>query len=369
MKKDYYETLGIPKTASKEEIKKAFRILAHKYHPDKKGGNETKFKEANEAYTVLSDDKKRQQYDTFGHSAGAQNGGGNGSPFGGQNSGWDFSDFANGNFSTQGGPASGWDFGDIFGDVFGGGFGGQREKVRRGRDISIDIEISFKESIFGVEREILLTKTSMCDLCHGSGSKAGSEMKICPTCDGKGKIHETRRSFIGTFSTVKTCPECNGSGKVPKEKCEKCGGGGTIRKEHEIKVKIPSGIENGEMIRLTGMGEAVSHGNSGDLYIKVHVISHNTFVKEGQNLVMDLKVKLSSALLGGIQLVETLDGNIEVKIPAGVKHGEVLRVRGKGVPNEKGKRGDLLIKISIEIPTKLSRTASKLVEELRKEGI
>lgn len=363
MKKDYYDILGIQKTASKDEIKKAFRVLAHKYHPDKKGGDEAKFKEVSEAYAVLSDDKKRQQYDTFGHSAGAQNGGGYGSPFRGQSAGWDFSQFSQGGFE-------GFDLNDIFGDVFGGGFGGQtRARQARGRDISIDVELSFKESIFGVEKTILLTKTSKCDVCKGTGAKHGSEMRTCPTCGGKGKVHETRRSFIGAFSTVKTCPECNGLGRVPKEKCESCGGSGVKSKEHEIKVKIPAGVEDGEMVRLSEMGEAISGGNSGDLYIKVHVISHNLFSKEGNNLVMDLKVKLSSALLGENKLVETLDGNIEIKIPAGVKHGEVLRVRGKGVPNDRGKRGDLLIKISIDIPTKLSRTASKLVEELKKEGI
>lgn len=362
--------MGVNRNASKDDIKKAFRTLAHKHHPDKKGGDEAKFKEASEAYAVLSDDNKRKQYDAYGHAFAGQNGasGAGYGPFGGFG-GQGFEGFDFSNFGNMGGQGFEFDLGDIFGDIFGGGMGGRTSRKPRGSDISIDIELSFSEAIFGVERNILLTKTSVCAECKGSGTKHGSEMKTCDTCNGKGKVHETRRSFIGSFSSVRECDVCRGSGKVPKEKCHVCHGAGIARKQHEINVKIPPGIEDGEMIRLSGMGEAVSHGVSGDLYIKVHVKKHQDFRKEGQNLVMDLDIKLSTALLGGELSIKTLDGDIQLKIPVGISHGEILRVKGKGVPNEKGKRGDLLIKIGIKLPGRLSRTAEKLVEELKKEGV
>lgn len=366
MAKNYYETLGVNKSSSPEEIKKAFRKLAHEYHPDKKGGNEAKFKEVNEAYSVLSDDKKRAEYDTYGQTfaggAGPSQGAGQGfggfdfSGFGGQEGGFDFS---------QNGFE--FDLGDIFGDFFGGA--GGRTKVKRGRDISIDVELSFSEAVFGTERKILLNKTSTCTECKGSGAKPGTEMHTCKACNGKGKIHETKRSFLGNISSVRTCAECHGAGKVPKDRCSVCHGAGVHKKEHEVSVAIPAGIDDGEMIRLTGMGESVQGGTSGDLYIKVHVKRHPVFKKEGVDLTTDLSLKLSSALLGEEYSLQTLDGEIKVKIPEGVSHGEVLRVKGKGVPFEKGRRGDLLIRLQIKLPTKLSKEGRKIVEELRKEGI
>ncbi|MFA5319105.1 MAG: DnaJ domain-containing protein, partial [Candidatus Paceibacterota bacterium] len=229
MSKDYYKTLGVEKKASKEEVKKAFHKLAHKYHPDKQGGDEQKFKEINEAYQILSDDNKRAQYDQFG--SGAFNGAGpgpGGGGFGGQGGwgGFDFSGFQNGGgFSAQGGPASGWEFdlGDIFGDFFGGQGRGQTQ-ARRGRDISVDIQISFKEAVFGTERNILITKVSQCESCHGSGAEAGSQMKKCPTCGGKGKVNETRRSIFGVFQSSRICDTCLGRGEVPEKKCPTCKG-------------------------------------------------------------------------------------------------------------------------------------------------
>jgi molecular chaperone DnaJ len=356
--KDYYQILGVDKSASKEDIKKAFRKLAHQYHPDKGGGNEQKFKEASEAYSVLSDDAKRKQYDTYGS---AFNNGGQGG-FGGQ--GFDGFDFSG--FGGQGGFQD-FDLGDIFGEFFGGG--ARREQHKRGRDISIDIELSFTESIFGVDKKVLISKISECDVCHGSGGKQGTEMKTCGTCDGKGKVQEMRRSIIGAFTSVRTCDACNGKGNIPKEKCDTCKGQGIYKKQHEILIKIPAGIENGEMVRLTGMGEATAGGTSGDLYARVHVKSHPVFEKEGNNLVMNLDVKLSSALLGDEFTVSTLDGDIKVKIPEKVAHGEILRVKGKGVPYDKNKRGDLLIHVTIVMPRKISKNAEKLIEELKKEGI
>ncbi len=359
MKKDYYEILGVPKGATKDEIKKAFHKLAHKYHPDKNSGDDVKFKEANEAYQILSDDAKRSQYDQFGQTfpGGGPNMGGQG--FGG----FDFSGFQNGQAGFDMG-----DLGDIFSDFFGGGMGG-RTQARRGRDISTEIDISFSEGVFGVNRKILLTKQSTCDTCTGSGAKAGTKMDTCTTCNGKGQIHETKRSFLGTFSTVKVCDTCGGSGKIPHEKCATCKGAGVIRKQQEIEVKIPAGIRNGEMIRLTGMGEAIPHGASGDLYIKINVSRHPIFKREGNDLEMDLNLKLTDALLGMDYNLETLDGPIEVKIPEGVSPGEILRVRGKGVPHSRGKRGDILIHLHIKLPSKLSRKTREIVEKLKEEGI
>lgn len=366
MSKDYYESLGVPKNASKEDIKKAFRVLAHKYHPDKKGGDEKKFKEVNEAYSVLSDDKKRSEYDAYGRvfSGGQSQGGGQGfdqSGFGGFE-GFDFSNFG---FGDQ---AGGFDFGGV-GDIFGDIFGGRASKVKRGRDISLDIELSFAESIFGADRRVLIRKGVACDHCHGEGGEPGVGMKTCSTCNGKGKIRETKRSFIGSFSSVRNCDECGGQGKVPEKKCATCGGSGILKKEKEIAIRVPSGIEDGEMIRLSGEGEMIFRGTPGDLYVKVHVKKHPNIRKEGQNLVMDLPVKLSSALLGDEYSIATLDGDIKVKIPEGIHHGEILRVRGKGVPIDRTRRGDLMIKIQIDLPAKMSREARKLVEELKKEGI
>jgi molecular chaperone DnaJ len=356
MKKDYYEILGVDKKASKDEIKKAFRTLAHKYHPDKKTGDDSKFKEINEAYSILSDDNKRAQYDQFG-SAGPNSGFNNSQGF----NGFDFSQF------NQGGSNSfEFDFGDIFGDMFGNN---TRRQSKRGRDISVDIELSFEEAVFGVERVILLNKISKCDTCGGNGAEKGSELSSCSVCNGKGSVREIKRSIFGQFESVSTCENCNGTGKVPKIKCHTCGGKGIYKKETEIKVKVPAGIENGEMIRLSGAGEAVSGGNSGDLYIKIHIKKHPVFRKDGQNLYMDLNVNLTSALLGSEETIRTLDGDIKVKIPEGVTHGEILRVRNKGVPYSKNTRGDLLIKIHVNLPKKLSKEARKTIESLRKEGL
>lgn len=373
MKKNYYEMLGIKKDASADEVKKAFRKLAHEHHPDKKSGNVDKFKEINEAYSVLSDEAKRKQYDMYGaYTAGGQGGsGGQGGGFsaeGGPASGWDFSQFTQG-FGNSGfqGNFQDFDLGDVFGEFFGGR--GTNTRQLRGRDISIDLEIPFSESVFGTERTVLLNKVSNCDECQGSGGKRGTDMKTCDTCNGKGRINETRRSIIGTFSTTKTCETCRGTGRTPKDKCAKCSGRGVFKKESEIKVKIPSGIEDGEMVRLTGAGEAVAGGQSGDLYIKLHVRKHPIWRKEGANLTTDLNIRLSEAMLGATQTLETLDGKIDVKIPEGVTHGEILRVRGKGVPVGTNKRGDIMIKINVIIPRKLSRSQKMLVEDLKKEGL
>jgi molecular chaperone DnaJ len=357
MAKNYYDTLGVTKNASKDEIKKAFHKLAHKYHPDKKDGDEAKFKEINEAYQVLSDDAKRQQYDNFGSAGGGFSGqGGTG--------GFDFSGFSS---DDLGGIQ--FDFGDIFSNIFNGGRGGASTRAKRGRDISVDIEIPFAEAIFGTERQMLINKVSQCEECKGSGAKPGTAMKKCATCAGKGKIQETRQSFLGIINTMQECPTCHGRGEVPEKACGVCNGAGVLKKAEEINVVIPPGIESGEMIRLSGRGEAVTAGVAGDLYVRVHVEKHPVFKRDGANLTMDLPVKLSDALLGGEYAVPTLEGETKVTIPAGVSYGEVLRVRGQGVGPRGGRRGDLLVKVLIKNPTKLSKKAKGLIDELRQEGL
>lgn len=358
MSKDYYKILGVEKKATKDDIKKAFRKLAHQYHPDKKGGNEAKFKELNEAYQTLSDDKRRAEYDTYGQSfggSGAQQG-----PFG-----QGFRGFSG--FEEQGFNAEGFDFdlGDIFGDMFGGG---QRQK--RGHDIAVDIHIAFEESVFGGERKILITKTSGCVSCSGSGAAKGSAMKKCGICNGAGKIHDSRKTFMGTFATVRPCDPCHGTGKIPEESCKTCRGAGIMRGQTEITVVIPAGIENGEVIRLASRGEAVSGGVSGDLYVKVHITPHKTFRREGEHLTMDLDIKLSDALLGAQYAIPTLEGKTEqIFIPEGTMHGEILRIKGHGVPIHGGRRGDLLVRIAIKFPKKLSKHAREAIAKLREEGV
>jgi len=362
MSKDFYKILGVEKTASQDDIKKAFRKLAHKYHPDKKEGDESKFKEVNEAYSVLSNEKKRSEYDSYGRVFSDGAGPGAGGFGGGDFSGFDFSQFTQGN---KGGFE--FDIGDIFGDFFTGS-GGRKQK--RGRDISIDIELTFEESIFGVERKILLNKLSVCDICSGTGAEKGSKTHSCKTCNGKGRVREVKQSFIGSFATEKVCDDCNGKGEVPEKRCKTCDGIGVTKRESEIKVKIPAGIERGEMVRLSGGGEAMPNGVAGDLYIKIHVKSHPLFTKDGVNLHMNLKIKLTDALLGAKYELNTLDGQITLKIPQGINQDEILRIKGKGVPIEgSSSRGDILVKIKIELPTKLSKKAKDAIEKLKEEGV
>lgn len=347
--KDYYAILGVTRQASEDEIKKAFRKLAHKYHPDKKGGDEVKFKEASEAYATLSDKKKRAEYDTYGRTF--TQGGGAG--------GFDFSGF-------QGfeGFQQDFDFSDIFSEFFGGG----RTKERRGRDVSIDLEIPFKDAIFGTERRVLITKLGTCAHCTGQGAEPGAESAQCASCNGKGQVRETRATFMGSITTNRECPTCHGLGTIPKKLCTVCRGAGVTKLQDEIHVTIPAGITNGEMIRMSQRGEAIARGIPGDLYIKLHVKQDTRFTREGDNLATTLAVKLTDALLGATYTLHTLDGDLSVTIPAGITHGETIKVRGKGVPGSRG-RGDLLVRITITLPQKLSRKAHALVEDLRAEGL
>ncbi len=359
--KDYYKTLGIDKSASKEDVKKAFRKLAMEHHPDK-GGNAEKFKEVSEAYSVLSDDNKRAQYDSYG-SAGPGAGGFGGQQYQGGNGfeGFDFSGF-------QGGQNVDFDLGDIFGDFFGGG-SSQRSRPKKGRDIHVDLELTFSESVFGVEKTIRLTKNSKCKVCNGTGAKSGTQMQMCHECGGQGRVRETKRSFLGPIVTERVCEVCEGTGKIPKEKCSNCSGSGIEKKEESFSVKIPADINDGETVRLSGAGESLKGGSSGDLYIKIHVRKDSLFKKEGKNLVTELNIKLTDAILGAKYSLKTLDGEIELKVPEGAEFGQILRIRGKGVPTSADKRGDLLVKLNIKIPSRLSGKAKKDFEKLKEEGI
>jgi molecular chaperone DnaJ len=353
--KDYYEILGLKKGASKDEVKKAFRKKAAEHHPDKKTGNEEKYKEVTEAYAVLNDDKKKAEYDTYGQSFNGA-GGGQGNPFSG--GGFDFSGF------QQGGVE--FDMNDIF-SQFGFG-GGGRQQVKRGRDISIDINLKFEDAVFGVTRKVLLTKNNTCTTCKGDGAKPGTALVNCTTCNGQGRVREQRQSFMGPVDTVRECNTCNGTGKVPKERCGTCAGAGVAKTEEEIGIKIPAGIQNGEVIRMTSRGEAMPGGQSGDLYIKIHAEPHKSIKRDGATLSSTLPIKLTDALLGAMYSVQTLDGAVDIRIPAGVTHNELIRIKEKGVPSDRG-RGDFMVKVSVETPKKLSMKARKLVEELQGEGI
>ncbi len=368
MAKSYYDILGVGKGAGDSEIKKAYRKLAHKHHPDKGGGDEAKFKEINEAYQVLSDKAKRQQYDQFGRTFD----GGGFSAQGGPTGGWDFSGFQGfgdqgfnfEGFSAGGGPAGGWE--DIFSDIFGGG---ERTSGRRsrGQDIQVDAEISFEKMVRGAEREINLYSRTACDRCHGTGGDLGTGKKTCPTCKGAGQIKKTTRSFLGSFSQVGTCPECKGEGAVYDKKCSKCGGDGRVKEERRVKIKIPAGIENGQTISLQGQGEAGERGaQSGDLYVNIHVRPHEKFSRKSNDIFSTEFIHFTVAVLGGKAEIDTIDGKLILKIPAGTQSGETFRIKGKGVPDLSGRgTGNHLVKVVVRVPKKLSREQKELLEKLQ----
>ncbi len=365
-KKDYYTILGVARNATKEDIKKAYRSLAHKYHPDK-GGDEARFKEINEAYQVLSDEQKRGQYDQFGavfEGGGARQGGfdGFGSPFGGP--GFNF-DFGGGEANSQG-----FDFSDIFEDFLGMSGNRRRTAERKGRDIKIDLEISFEEAIFGGKKEIDLSKLSKCSHCSGGGGEPGSKMKTCPECNGKGNTQKNQRTILGSFTQVTTCAECLGTGKRPEKLCRECGGRGIRQTTERLEIFVPKGMQDGEVLKITGKGESsLAGGVPGSLYIRLHVLPHKTFRRQGDDVIMSLSLKLSQAALGDNIEVKTLDGSINLKIPESTQAGDMLKIRGKGAYASSGYgRGDLLIEIKVEIPKKLSRKARENLEKLREEG-
>lgn len=356
---DFYDILGIKKDASKDEIKRAYRKLAHQYHPDKKGGDEKKFKEINEAYQVLGDENKRRQYDQFGRTFNGNAGPG----AGGFNYGGGFSE-----------GFDGFDLGDIFSgveDILGGlgGFGG-RSRRKRGSDIAINLEISFEESVFGVKRSVVIDRTVLCETCVGKGAEAGSELKKCGTCQGTGTVRETRRSLFGSFSSLSECSICKGRGEFPERPCKTCRGSGAIKKRSTIELDIPPGIRDTEAIKYTGRGEEMPGGFAGDLYVKIKVHPHQVFRREGNDLLMDLNLPLSKMIMGCEENIDSLDGKIQVKVPELSKSGDFLRLRGKGVASPHSRaRGDLLIRLYPKLPKKLSSTAKKLLSDLEREGL
>ncbi len=359
---NYYETLGVPKNASQDDIKKAFRKLAHKHHPDKAGGDEKKFKEINEAYQVLSDESKRSRYDQTGqdfHSQGSS--GNNGQGFGG------FGGF------YQNGNASGFDFSgtgfeDIFGDIFGGMGGRSRTQSRGGSDISVDTEITFEEMVKGVKKTIRLRKLSSCDVCFGTGGDPRSKEEVCKDCGGKGQVRRTMQTVFGAFAQAVTCEMCHGRGKIYREKCHSCHGAGRVNKEEEIPINIPAGIDNNQTLSLEGYGTAGEDGApAGDLLVTVHIIPHSFLKRKGNDILSEVSMTFSQAVLGDKISVETIDGSVTMKIPSGTQSGEVFRIRGKGVPilGHFG-RGDHLVTLILFVPKKVSREEKKLIEELHK---
>ena len=351
-KRDYYEVLGISKTADDAEIKKAYRVLAKKYHPDMNPGDaeaEKKFKEASEAYAVLSDPEKSRQYDQFGHAA--FEGGGAGG-FGG----FDFNSA---------------DFGDIFGDIFGDFFGGGRRRganngPMKGANIRTSVRITFEEAVFGVSKEIELTLKDECATCHGTGAKPGTSPETCTKCGGKGQVVFTQQSFFGTVRNVQSCPECNGTGKVIKEKCADCHGTGYIANRKKIQVSIPAGIDNGQSVRIRDKGEPGTNGGPrGDLLVEVIVARHQIFQRQDYNIFSTVPISFAVAALGGDVVVDTVDGKVIYEVKPGTQTDTKVRLKGKGVPSLRNKevRGDHYVTLVVQTPEKLSGEAKELLKQ------
>jgi molecular chaperone DnaJ len=359
-KRDYYEVLGIGKNASADEIKKAFRRKAVELHPDKQGGDEAKFKEVNEAYEVLKDPSKRQRYDQFGHAGvggSAASDGGNpfGGGFGGQNVNFDFGDLG---------------LGDIFGSFFGGGAsGGQQRRQTRGNDVETQIEISFEQAVFGTEVDVRLTLDDTCSHCKGTTAEPGYELKTCGTCKGSGQVVTATRTIFGNIQQATICPTCKGSGKVPEKLCTVCHGKGTERRPQTIQLKIPAGIDDGATIRLRERGEAIARGNKGDLYVHVRVKAHKRFTREGDLILSEEHIDMVSAALGTEIDVDTVDGKVRMKVPAGTQSGTDFKLSGHGVPHlQRDTRGPHIVTIIVDTPTKLSKQQRELLEQFAAGG-
>ena len=358
--KDYYKILGVSKDATDDEIKKAFRRLAKANHPDAqqdenaKKQAEIKFKEINEAYSVLSDKTKRAQYDRFGSNFDQAGFGSQGGYYSNGFGGFDFSGF-------NGGMGIDIDLDDILGSVFGGGFGGgfnssKRQGPAKGADLRYNMNITFEEAAFGTSKQINITRNEKCHTCDGSGSKPGTHPVTCDKCGGKGKIQATQNTIMGTFSTVKTCDKCGGSGKIISSPCETCMGKGTIRKTRKIDVNIPAGIDNGQAISLRGEGDAGKKGGvSGDLFVVVNVLSHPIFKRRGYDILADITVPYTKLVLGGKVKVPSLEEDLEINIPEATKVGSVFKIKEKGIPSIHGKiRGNIEYTVNVEIPKRLN---------------
>lgn len=364
-KRDFYEVLGISKDASADEIKKAFRKLAVKHHPDKEGGDEAKFKEASEAYEVLKDTTKRQRYDQFGHAGvGGASGGAGGDPFqgfGGGAQGMHF-DFGDGGL------------GDIFGSFFGGGGGGQQRRSEdMGRDVQTEITLSFEEAVFGIEKTVHLTMNDVCSHCKGSRAEPGHDLKTCEVCKGSGQVVQQMNTVFGAIQQAALCRNCDGRGKIPEKPCTVCKATGVERTKQEIKIKIPAGIDDGAVIRLREHGEAASNGNKGDLYVQLNVKSHKHFTREGDLILSNQHIEMVDAALGVEIRVETVDGPVTMKVPAGTQSGTDFKLSGHGVPHIRDKnRGAHIVTILVDTPTNLSKSQKDLLESLKttkKKGI
>ena len=363
-KRDYYEVLGVDKNADDAAIKKAYRVLAKKYHPDMNPGDkdaEAKFKEASEAYAVLSDPEKRRQYDQFGH-AGMGGAAGNGGPFGGFSGGMSMDDI----FSM---------FGDIFGGRSGGGFGGfsgfggggsQQQRRYRGSDLRVKVKLTLKEISTGVEKKFKLKKYVPCTHCHGTGAEGNGGSETCPTCKGSGSVIRNQQTILGTMQTRTTCPTCNGEGKIIKNKCKECGGDGIVYGEEVVTVKIPAGVAEGMQLSMSGKGNAGKHnGVPGDLLILVEEEPHESLIRDENDLVYNLLLSFPAAALGGAVEIPTIDGKVKVKIDAGTQPGKVLRLRGKGLPSVNGYgTGDLLVNVSVYVPEALTKDEKNILEKL-----
>jgi len=361
MSKDYYKILGVEKSATQDEIKKAFRKAAHQHHPDKSNGNEAKFKEINEAYQVLGDEKKRKQYDQFG-STFDQAGAGGGNPFSGF-----------GGFQGGGQGFSDIDIDEIFGDFF-GGFGGRTHSSRassRGRDLEIEMRVSFRESVLGSKRNIKLNKTVVCDTCTGSGAKAGTAPETCRTCGGSGQVSQVRQSFLGQIQTQVVCPECYGHGKIIKDKCPNCSGTGTRQREVSLDINIPGGVETGHRLRMSGVGDAGKNSApNGDLYIHIVVEADKEFKREGNNILSKQTIAFSIATLGGKIDVQTIDGKVSLKIPSGTKSGTQFSLKNKGsLQLGSARRGNHMVTINLAVPDHLTHEQKKLIKQLSDTGL
>lgn len=359
-KRDYYEVLGVEKSADDAALKKAYRALAKKYHPDMNPGDaeaEKKFKEASEAYAVLSDPEKRRQYDQFGHAA-FEGGAGGAGGFGGF-------DFNGGDFSDI--------FGDIFGDLFGGGRRGGRANngPMKGANIRTSVRITFEEAVFGVEKEIELTLKDECKTCHGSGAKPGTSPETCSKCGGKGQVVFTQQSFFGTVRNVQTCPDCGGTGKVVKDKCTDCHGSGYIASRKKIQITIPAGIDNGQSVRIRDKGEpGVNGGPRGDLLVEVVVSRHPIFQRQEYNIFSTVPVSFAVAALGGEIVIDTVDGRVVYEVKAGTQTDTRVRLKGKGVPSLRNKevRGDHYVTLVVQVPDKLSHEAKELLKQFDEQS-
>lgn len=358
---DYYSTLGLSKSASPEEIKKAYRRLAHEHHPDKGTNDAQKFKDINEAYQVLSDPDKRAQYDRFGSVGGRGFPGG----AGGFNQGYDF-DFNNFNFGQQ--NAGFQDAFDIFSDIF-GGQGGQQARRERGIDLEMNLNLSFEEAVFGVEKEIALEKKDNCARCNGSGAEPGSKVETCQKCHGSGQIKIARRTILGNITSVGTCDRCEGTGKVPEHACQECSGSGQIRRIKNLKVKIPAGVENGSRIRMTGEGEIGYRGSKpGDLYLHLFVSKHSSFKRQGGDIYSEVPLSFYQAALGASVNIPTVHGEMKLKIPSGTQSGKVFRMKGQGAPIiNSSSKGDHFVTVHVVTPTKLTKKEREIFKQLAEE--